>query len=394
MAITRAGEGEAHSYTIAGAGNTPIEKGTHYLQIIARTWYVNKESGWFYKRSAVGTVAITLGAGSYEQRFEIVLGTYDLSGGSRYAPVFQTPLLSATPYPGGFVTVQAHLSGVKKETELLTMFRGAASASLGIVSGMVQAGGTTGVSATLVPAAGALFGGVTQVLRQADPADRIFDPHSGIQMSLSARDISSDSFHLLLHRGADLDASRLVVDEKSGIVLHDGQPLEDGAWVLFQLNRLTETPDPRPWHQPAQDLRLELDNLFYDLKADIYDQQRALTELLPSTHKNTLWNRLHLLRANIESDTAITEVTARAAKALLANRFLLAKRAIATNDPDAYFRGVAELRASLLPSLSLRAERGHLRAPREAVSIDEDTVWLARNAASIKLLPRLNRILI
>jgi hypothetical protein len=117
---------------------------------------------------------------------------------------------------------------------------------------------------------------------------------------------------------------------------------------------------------------LELDNLFYDLKADIYDQQRALTELLPSTHKNTLWNRLHLLRANIESDTAITEVTARAAKALLAN----------------------ELRASLLPSLSLRAERGHLRAPREAVSIDEDTVWLARNAASIKLLPRLNRILI
>ncbi len=86
---TEAGQGEHHVYRIipTGSGDTgKLTAGKHYVGIDAVAWFINKKSTWFTDRISSGTLDIKLASGL--EKYQAALGTFELKGGAKYAPVF------------------------------------------------------------------------------------------------------------------------------------------------------------------------------------------------------------------------------------------------------------------------------------------------------------------
>jgi len=136
---TEAGKGEHHVYCILPQTPTDqnsIKKNENYVGIDAAAWFINKDDSWLSKFMASGTLEIGLAGGL--EKYQVALGTFELRGGAKTAPVFNKPVLPDRNYRGGPVTLTASLTAIKSDTVVAGMLKSAGNASLGVVAGMVQ----------------------------------------------------------------------------------------------------------------------------------------------------------------------------------------------------------------------------------------------------------------
>ena len=85
-----AGIGNHKAYRIMPSeieDNTHLQARKHYVGVEAVSWYINKESSWFTKRMASGTLEIKLANGL--EKYQAALGTFSLRGGTKFAPIFK-----------------------------------------------------------------------------------------------------------------------------------------------------------------------------------------------------------------------------------------------------------------------------------------------------------------
>jgi len=154
MLDTAAGRGDHHYFLLKStdadkADNAGLEAFQHYLGVDAVRWYVNKQSNILKDRMASGTVQVGL-AGN--EVYEVGLGTYELKGGARTAPVFARPILPNRVFQGGAISLKTFVRTMKQDTLLGGLLRDMSKASLEVVSGAIGAATATGPLPMLVAA--------------------------------------------------------------------------------------------------------------------------------------------------------------------------------------------------------------------------------------------------
>jgi len=280
-----AGEGEHRVYRItpSSTDHGKLTVRNHYVGVDAVAWYINKESSWFTDRMASGTLDIQLCGGL--EKYQAGLGTFQLKGGAKVAPVFDKAVIPDRNYRGGPMVFSASLTAIKKDTTLGAMLKSAANASLGIAAGMVQTASLTGPAALLAGAGQDLLSGVKKVLGDtAAKSEPLFD-FSGLEKTLQPEEIAGPEVYLLFHRGTLLDEPKLTVRTSGQVRLpyHDGTPLEDGAWLLLRIRRSDEYSGAREWFDATRALRGKLESLVDDVAAHIIPKDNALKQLVPGT---------------------------------------------------------------------------------------------------------------
>ncbi len=372
-----AGKGEHSVYRIAPdpSAQGGLEREKHYLGIEAVAWFINKESSWFSDRMASGTLDIRVANGL--EKYQAALGTFELKGGSRRAPVFDNPVLPDRRYRGGPIGLAASLTAIKKDTTIASMLKSAASASLGVVAGMVQTATVAG-PAQLLSAAGAdLVGGVKKLLSDTNmKREPLFD-FSGLEFNMQPNLLLGKEVYILFHRGAKLAEDRLSVRFDGRLVLpcFDGQPIEDGAWLLMRLRKSTEYSGVRDWFDTAREWKHKLQALVDDVQLGVVTKEEALRRLRPSTGgEETLYDDFIKLRAVIAVDGVLTELEARTYIAGLKTVLVSASQAVTQGDRGVFHETIAGVRDGLMSGASRGG--GAMDAFREAftMALPERTV--------------------
>ncbi|AUX33049.1 MULTISPECIES: hypothetical protein [Sorangium] len=254
--VAKAGEGEYRYYTILPGGDDgPLLPNRHYLGVDAVAWFLNREDGWFSKWTASGTLEISLVGGL--ERYQAALGAFELQGSARTAPVFDRPVLPDRNYRGGPITLCVSLFALRRDTALAGLLKGAASASLGIVAGMVETASLAGPQLVLGAAGASLVGGVSQLLTSAPGGAEHLLCQGGLEVTLSPEQVRGPMTYVLFHRGIPLDPARLAVGASGALTypLHDGRELADGAWILVRLRRSARYAGARGWFDRERALR-------------------------------------------------------------------------------------------------------------------------------------------
>ncbi len=369
-----AGKGEYGVYRIAvqGSDTAKLTAGKHYVGIDAMSWYLNKESSFFSDRMASGTLGVQLADG--RETYEVALGTFQLSGGNKTAPVFDKPVVPDRNYRGGVLTFNAKLGAVKKDTAVAALLRGAMKASFSVAAGMVETATVAGPSLLLKGAGSSLIQGVTELLSKGEKQEPIFD-FSGLEKSLRPEEIVGPESFLLLHRGTKLAENKLSVGNEGAraVPLYDGQSLEDGAWLLLRVRRSDEYSGVRDWFEDSKRLRQRITSLVDDHFAGLIPKSDALAEFASSPiGSKTLQDEYLRVRALINQDGVISEREALGYISQLRTRMQAAKDAIEAGQRSHFdatiaaateaFTAGSGLKTSL--SLALLEEAGILHAAR------------------------------
>lgn len=356
MAV-EAGNGEHRAYrVIVDSASGPLLPNEHYLGVDAVAWYINKQSSWFSDRMASGTLDIKIADGM--ERYLAALGTFELKGGSRIAPVFDRPVLPDRNYRGGTITISAALSALKKDTVIAGLLKSAATASLGVAAGMVQTATAAGPVRLLGAAGEELISGVKRVLSDtAEKREALFD-FSGLEVSLQPDRIIGKEMYVLLHRGTPFEESSLAVKASGQLVLPhvNGQVLDDGAWLLLRLRRVAEYSGQREWYSTARALRGRIQSVVEDFKSKLITREDALKRLAPSTTgTETLFDEFARLRAIIWNDGVLSEREATLHVGQLRLTVDSARNAIANEQPQSAPRILQETMDALLEESELPA---------------------------------------
>lgn len=349
---TEAGRGEHRVYRIVPKvpdGAVPLTAGKHYLGVDAVAWYINKESSWFSDRMASGTLQITLSSGL--EKYQAALGTFELKSGAKTAPVFEQPVLPDRNFNGGPIQLNASLTAIKSDTVLAGMLKSAASASIGIVAGMVQTASLAGPAQLLSAAGNDLVNGVRRVLDDvAEKREPLFD-FSGLQYALRPTLLVGPEIFLLLHRGAPLDEQQLTVRPSGQLLLpfFGETVLDDGAWLLLRLRRSDEYTGVRDWYTKARELRGKLAGVVSDVvETGAISKNDGLKRLRPSsTGDSTLFDEFVKLRAIIQNDGVLSEREAGLHVGQLSAAIGAARKAITSHTSEAFFDLTAKLNLSL-----------------------------------------------
>lgn len=381
---TEAGHGEQHIYKIVPQGSSDQAKltaGNHYLSVDAVSWFINRQPLWFAERTASGILDIKMSGGA--ENYPVALGAFKLPAGARIARVFERPVLVDRNYRGGPISLSAVFSSVRKDTATSDTFKSAASASLGIVTGMVETAGITGPAGILAAAGRDITGAVLKVL--ADPIlkrDAFFD-FSGMDYYLRPEAMVGPEIFILFHRGAelnepglsvkygvDLDKPGLSVKRQSEILMpyYENTPLEDGAWLMLRIRRSDEYSGFRSWFTDAAKLRNRVKSLVDDVKASLITKDDGLAQLKPSgTGDKTILDEFFRLRSIIYSDGVLSEREAGAQVGLLYTAILAAKDAIKKLNPEILTATVNGLSESLSRGQSVAGEIGQAFAEQVAL---------------------------
>lgn len=337
---TPAGRGEHQVYRVMAQDSNDTGKLTarnHYVGVDAVAWFINKESGWFTDLMASGTLDIKLANG--HERYQVALGTFELKGGSRTAPIFERPVIPDRNYRGGPITFGASLTAIKRDTVLGGLLRSAANASLGIAAGMVATAGVAGPAKLLTAAGEDLISGVQRVLEETgERREPLFD-FSGLESTLLPEQVVGPSVFLLMHRGMQLDDKKLTIKPQGQLHLpfYDNRPLEDGAWLLLRVRRADEYSGVREWYEDARALRASITSLVNDVANGFRDKDEALKEFQPTTvGSKTLFDQFSKLRTIIYADGVLSEREASLNVAGLTTMFASASKAIRDNNPTAF----------------------------------------------------------
>jgi len=356
-----AGEGEHRVYRIVpqSTDRAKLTVRNHYVGVDAVAWYINKEGSWFTDRMASGTLDIQLSGGM--EKYQAGLGTFELKGGAKVAPVFDKAVIPDRNYRGGPLVFAASLTAIKKNTAIAGMLKSAASASLGIAAGMVQTASLTGPAALLAGAGQDLIAGVKKVLSDtAEKREPLFD-FSGLEKTIQPEEITGPEVYLLFHRGTILDEAKLTVHASGQVRLpyHAGAALEDGAWLLLRVRRSDEYSGARDWFDSGRNLRGKIESLVSDVDAGFVAKESALRQLMPGPDGNApIYEEFARLRTIIQNDGVLTEREASLHVADLKSRLTLARDAINASDKKLYDEGLINLKTSLVSGKEIGGRLG------------------------------------
>lgn len=379
-----AGRGEHHIYKIVphdASDQAKLTAGSHYVGVDAVSWFINKQGSWFSNRMASGTLDIKMAGGS--ENYPVALGTFNLSGGSRIAPVVERPILRDRNYRGGPISFSAMLSAVNKDTVIRGMLKSAAEASLGIVDGMVETAALTGPAGILRAASQDIISNVRKVLTDTSlKCEAIFD-FSGLEYNLRPEAMVGPQIFILFHRGANLHEPGLSV--KPGVDLHEpglsvkpqseilmpyyeNAPLEDGAWLMLRIRRSDEYSGFRSWFTDVGKFLSKVKCLVDDVKAGLITKDDGLAQLKPSgLGDKTIVDEFFRLRSIICSDGVISEREAGAQVGLLYTTILAAKDAIKKLNPKILTDTVDQAIEALSRGQSITGEIGQTFAEQVAL---------------------------
>ncbi|MEW6114146.1 MAG: hypothetical protein AB1664_18575 [Thermodesulfobacteriota bacterium] len=350
--VTEAGNGDHHVYLIRPrdpSDQIKLTPGSHYVGVDAVAWFINKKSSWFTDRMASGTLDIRLSNGL--EKYQTALGTFELKGGARVAPVFERAVLPDRNYVGGVITLAASLISLKKNTVLGGLLKSAASASLGIVAGMVQTATVNGPAKLLMAAGEDLISGVKRVLAEdAEEREPLFD-FSGLEYNVAADLIVGPEVFVLFHRGDELKEEDLSIRPRGQLLLPflRDSVLEDGAWLLLRLRRSSEYSGVREWYAEARELRAKIDALVQDVATDVVTKQDALKRLRPgNAGDTTVYDDFIRLRTIISRDGVLSELQAKLYVGNLNAVLAAARKAITEHSAQPYHESSKEIRRSLL----------------------------------------------
>jgi hypothetical protein len=366
---TPAGEGEHYFQYLPGPKDEPLTSQVHYVGVDAVSWFVNKESGWFKKYSASGTLEITMAGG--QEKYEVPLGVYELAGGARVAPVFDRPVLPDRVYRGGPLSFHVTISGLKRDTQVTKLLKSATSAGLGVVGGMVATATASGPYAPLAAAGSALISGVKDVLNGTDEKLRLLDT-SGLEVTLQQNAVRGCESYLFLHRGKALDKRKLQVaqGDNPSEVRYENKLLDDGVWLLLRVRIVTEYPLERPWHQRLRSWTGQLVGLVDDVKSGRITKEQGLNRLSPgSENKPTEDDAYRALRTEILADGVLTTEEATAYALALAAYRTVASTAVAKGKYDQFFKEIGCLKSGMATRINL-------------AKLTENERWAAASARS------------
>lgn len=353
---TEAGQGEHHAYRIPGTSpdRTPLTPKQHYLGVDAVAWFINKQGSWFSDRMASGTLDIKIAAGV--EHYQAALGTFELKGESRTAPVFDRPVLPDRNYMGGMITFNVSMSAIKHDRVIAGLLKSAATASLGVVAGMVQTATAAGPMQLLGAAGDEILKGVRQVLSDTgEKREPLFD-FSGFEESVSPTQVVGPETYLLMHRGVRLNPGSLSVQDEGMAVLPyvNGMMLDDGAWLLLRLRRSSTYPGQREWFDDARALRSRIRSLVEDFEAGAMETDDALRRLKPSaTGTETVYDEFSRLRSVIQNDGVLSESEAVLYTGQLRTSINEARKSIQAGKPSEFHISLDLLKHSLLSGTGL-----------------------------------------
>ena len=382
---TEAGHGEHHVYKIVpkdSSDQAKLTAGNHYVGIEAVAWFINKQSNWLLNRMASGTLDIKLSGGLED--YPIALGTFNLSGGARIAPVFEKPVLGDRNYRGGPISFSAILSSIKKDTAIGGMLKSAASASLGIVAGMVETAALTGPAGILGAAGQDIIGSVRKVLTDTTlKCEAIFE-FSGLEYNLQPETVVGPQIFILLHRGADLSESKLSVKTQGQLLMpfYEDTLLEDGAWLLLRIRRSDEYSGVRDWFIDARKLRSKVKSLVDDVQAGLLTKEDGLAQLKPSgTGDKTILDEFFRLRSVIYNDGVLSEREAGAQVGLLYSMLIAAKDAITTANPQILAVAIEGVTRALSHGQKIEGEIGQAFADQVASVANARKSYITKNTS-------------
>lgn len=329
---TEAGKGENHVYRIAlvdPSDQCRLTARNHYISVEAIAWYINKTNGWFTKLIASGTLEIQLSGGL--EKYQAALGTFELASGAKTAPVFDRPILNERNYRGGPISFTAMLSAIRKDAVISIMLNSAASASLGVVGGMVNTATLSGPLKILAAAGEDIVNSVRKVLCDTGTSrEPIFD-FTGLGFAIRPESIVGPQTFLLLQRGAALDEAKLTIGANGHLLVpfYNGVMLDDGAWLLLRIRRSEEYSGVREWFEDVKKLRGRIKSLVDDFEASSLTKEEGLGQLKSSgTGDKTLLDEFFRLRSIINNDGVLSEREAGLYVGQLYTAILAAKKAI------------------------------------------------------------------
>ncbi len=351
MAAIEAGKGEHRVYPIQDPvpGDTArLTARNHYVGVDAVAWFINKESSWFAERMASGTLDIKLAGGL--ETYQAALGTFQLKGGSKTAPVFDRPVLPDRNYRGGVLTFAASLTAIKKDTVIAGLLKSAADASLGVAAGMVDTATPAGPTKLLTAAGADIISGVRTLLKDTgEKREPLFD-FSGLEFTLKPEDVLGPRVYLLLHRGSQLEEQQLKVQKIGQLQLpfYRNAPLDDGAWLLLRVRRSDEYSGVRDWFEATRSFRLRLNSLVDDATSGVLSKEDALKELQASGGGDrTILDEFIRLRGIIGNDGVLAEREAAFHIGQLRLRVDAARRAVSEGNKETYYSVVREAATAL-----------------------------------------------
>lgn len=352
-----AGKGEHKVYRIMpemSDDSAHLQARKHYVGVEAVSWFINKQSSWFTKRMASGTLEIKLANGL--EKYQVALGTFSLKGGARFAPIFYKPVLPDRNYRGGPLTFSAHLTAVRRDTAIGSLLKSAANASLGIIAGVVDTAAVAGPAQLLMAAGGDLVRGVRGILgNSAEGREPLFDDN-GLEVSIQASDVVGPAVFLLMHRGMLLAENKLEIRFHGELLVpfYDGTLLEDGVWLLLRIRRTDEYSSVRSWFQEARALRGRINDLANDVADGFVDKDKALKEFLPSDRgSKTLFDEYIRLRAVIRNDGVLTEREASSYVGQLRSWTMQAKSAIEAGKESSLTEEISAYTEAIVNGLSV-----------------------------------------
>ncbi len=377
-----AGEGEHHIYRISSPGrsgdNQPLTSDLHYVEVTAAAWFINKQGNWLEKLMASGTLEMKLADGL--ETYQVALGTFELRGDAKTAPVFNEAVLPERNYRGGHLSFNASLTVVKRNTVIADMLKSAASASLGVVAGMVQTATLAGPSKILGAAGDQLISGVKSSLEKGENRQAIFD-FSGIKFSLAGGDMTGPELYLLLHRGSALDQSSLSINKigQLEVPFLSGRLLDDGAWLLLKLTRSAAYHGVREWNDSAATLRFKVKNLVDDFQSGATEKDDALKQLKPGSSANqTLFDEYVRLRTIIQNDGVLTAADRALFVTAIRSTLDEARKAISQGTPTEFVLKLDSIRQNLVSGKPDRAVATNLDHVFRSIVATESTLLPAR----------------
>jgi hypothetical protein len=383
--ITEAGRGEHHVYKIVpniSSDQAKLTAGNHYVGIDAVAWFINKRSDWFTDYMASGTLDIKLSDGLED--YPVALGTFNLSGGARTAPVFEKPVLSDRNYRGGRISFCAMLSAMKKDTVMGGMLKSAASASLGIVAGMVQTASLTGPAGILGAAGQDLIGGVRKVLTDTTmKCEPIFE-FTGLEYYLLPENVVGPQIFILLHRGAHLNESSLSINTEGQLSMpfYENALLEDGAWLMLRIRRSDEYSGIRDWFTDTRKLRSRVKALVDDVNRGRISEEAGLAEFkLSGTGDKTAQDEFIRLRSVISNDGVLSEREAGAQVGLLSSMLEVAKDAVTKANPQILASGIDEIMKALSTGHRIEGDIGQAFADQVTFVASARKMYLVKDTS-------------
>lgn len=349
--ITKAGEGDHHIYyPLKGpvgnpADTAPFEARKHYVGIDAVRWYLNKQGNVLHKRMASGTFEIILENETYTGG----LGTYELERQARTAPVFDLPILNNRVFRGGRITIKVYVKAIEEDKLLGSLLRDMSKASIDVLAGAISAATATGPLGALLTVGNNLVGGVKKILEEGSRPLTVLEP-SGVCLNVPLTNLKGAQNYVLIHRGAVLKQDGLEVTKQGAVVdvLYQGQPLQDGAWILLRLRREDSYGDPRPWDKAAEEAREAIDGLLDSVRlgsASLDTAQKALSPGAPGSP--SVYDKVMSVVSQVRADYALAERETIKIAGSLTGLLGVAKKAIEDNKVSIYYKAREEAMKSL-----------------------------------------------